>query len=117
MIDAMRANDPAPLEAQLEEIPRDQPVVVVCNIGVSAGKATSSLEGHGFDVANLAGGMQSWSGVHPLVDVELAGSPSATVRQIRRNGTGCLSFYVARAVSYCVAGPFGRSCGCSHHAS
>ncbi len=109
VIDAMRANDPAPLEAQLEEIPRDQPVVVVCNIGVSAGKATSILEGHGFDVANLAGGMQSWSGVHTLVDVELAGSPSATVLQIRRNGKGCLSYYVESAGYALVIDPSVRS--------
>jgi glyoxylase-like metal-dependent hydrolase (beta-lactamase superfamily II)/rhodanese-related sulfurtransferase len=105
VIEAMRRNEWGPLEARADEIPKDQPIVVVCNIGVSSAKATSVLERLGFAVENLAGGMQAWSGVHSEVPIELPGSPPVAVIQVRRNGKGCLSYVVASARQALVIDP------------
>jgi len=105
VIEAMRRNEWGPLEAQAGEIPKDQPIVVVCNIGVSSAKATTVLERLGFAVENLTGGMQAWSGVHTEATIELPGSPPVAVIQVRRNGKGCLSYVVASAGQALVIDP------------
>ncbi len=105
VIEAMRASDWGPLEARMGELPKDRPLFVVCNVGVSSVKATRVLERHGFDVTNLTGGMQAWSGVHTEVPIELPGEPPVSVTQVRRNGKGCLSYVVASAGQALVIDP------------
>lgn len=105
VLEEMRANDMSALDAHLESLPHDEPLVMVCNIGVSAGKAAHVLEGKGFDALNLEGGMQGWSGVHSEAIVDLTGSPEVTVVQVRRNGKGCLSYFVASAGQALVIDP------------
>lgn len=48
------------LEAQVDDVPRDRRVVVVCRMGGRSAVATSALRGLGLDAVNLAGGMQGW---------------------------------------------------------
>jgi len=49
------------LRAQLDALPRDRPIVVVCRSGGRSAQASLILEGAGFpEVANLAGGMIRW---------------------------------------------------------
>ena len=56
-------NIPLPeLEQRRQEIPSDQPVVVVCHSGSRSALATQQLLKEGFgDVANLRGGLSRWS--------------------------------------------------------
>ncbi len=56
------------LEDRLDEIPRNQPVVVHCQGGARSAIAASLLRSHGYDnVINLAGGYADW---------EAAGNPT-----------------------------------------
>ena len=48
------------LGARVEELPKDRPIVAVCRVGGRSGKATEALVNAGYDVVNLAGGMQAW---------------------------------------------------------
>jgi hydroxyacylglutathione hydrolase len=49
------------LQDRVAEVPRDQPVVVVCGSGYRASIAGSFLKRHGIDqVANAVGGMTAW---------------------------------------------------------
>jgi len=49
------------LPERLDEVPRDQPVVVACRSGNRSGQAFRFLEGEGFDnVSNMTGGMIAW---------------------------------------------------------
>jgi rhodanese-related sulfurtransferase len=40
--------------------PTGQPIVAVCRSGSRSARATAALSGWGYDVVNLAGGMQAW---------------------------------------------------------
>ncbi|HEX6314167.1 MAG TPA: molybdopterin-synthase adenylyltransferase MoeB [Gemmatimonadaceae bacterium] len=52
----------AGLERQLDDIPRDRPVVVHCKVGGRSAQAVRRLKAAGFrQVWNLAGGIQRWS--------------------------------------------------------
>lgn len=48
------------LERRLGELPRDRPLVAACRSGSRSAEATRLLREHGYDAANLAGGMEAW---------------------------------------------------------
>lgn len=48
------------LRARIAEVPRERPVVVVCQTGRRSALATQILASAGLQVANLAGGMRRW---------------------------------------------------------
>ena len=48
------------LGARVDELPKDRPIVAVCRVGGRSGKAAEALVNAGYDVVNLAGGMQAW---------------------------------------------------------
>ena len=105
VIRAIWANDPEPLRSRASELPADQPIVLVCNEGVSSRKAAAVLEPLGFDVASLAGGMRGWSHVHSEARVVLTAHPDACFIQIRRNGKGCLSYLLGSGQVAAVVDP------------
>ena len=104
IIRSIRAGDEAPLTAASGRLPRDRPMVVVCNAGVSSLKATAVLEPLGFDVASLRGGMRGWSLATTEARVEGAGRGFRLI-QVRRNGKGCLSYVVGANGAACVVDP------------
>ncbi|MFC6785731.1 rhodanese-like domain-containing protein [Halobaculum halobium] len=60
--DDLRRGDDGSLRAHLDEIPRDEDVVVVCKMGVVAKRATSVLDAAGYDAMTLTGGISGWKG-------------------------------------------------------
>lgn len=48
------------LESRIEEVPRDKDVVVTCRSGARSSRVVSALEGAGFSLHNLDGGMKDW---------------------------------------------------------
>lgn len=48
------------LLARLGEIPKDRPILVHCQSGGRSARACSLLQKHGYQVANLAGGITAW---------------------------------------------------------
>ena len=49
------------LGGQLDSLPRDRVLVVVCRSGHRSARATAVLRRSGFDAVNLDGGMQAWA--------------------------------------------------------
>lgn len=50
-----------PLSAlDVSAIPRDRPIVAVCRSGNRSGQLTAALAPAGFDIVNMAGGMNAW---------------------------------------------------------
>jgi rhodanese-related sulfurtransferase len=45
---------------RLDEIPRDQPLLVVCKVGARSAQATAYLQAQGVDASNLSGGLVAW---------------------------------------------------------
>jgi rhodanese-related sulfurtransferase len=46
---------------RLQQLPRDRPLLMICNSGARSAQATAYLLGNGWaDVTNVAGGMQVW---------------------------------------------------------
>lgn len=43
---------------------KDRPIIVACNMGMTARKVATSLHKQGFDAHILAGGMQAWAGAN-----------------------------------------------------
>jgi glyoxylase-like metal-dependent hydrolase (beta-lactamase superfamily II) len=89
--EALRGGQPGVL-ADID-LPRDRPVVTVCNAGRVSQAAAAVLSGRGFDARSLTGGMKAWSLAWNTAPVELT-DPSARVVQVRRTGKGCLSYVV-----------------------
>ena len=51
------------LESRLDEVPKDQQVLLICRSGRRSAQGTSLLRSKGFDqVANIEGGMLAWRG-------------------------------------------------------
>lgn len=50
------------LGARLQDLPRDQEIIVVCRSGNRSGMASRQLIGAGFKAVNMTGGMMSWRG-------------------------------------------------------
>lgn len=48
------------LLSRLAEVPKDRRILVNCQGGSRSARACSLLQKHGYDVANLAGGMSAW---------------------------------------------------------
>lgn len=49
------------VQARIEELDKNRPVVVVCRSGGRSRKICELLESQGFSCINLAGGMNGWS--------------------------------------------------------
>ena len=89
--DALRSGDPDALAGV--DLPRDVPVVTVCNVGKTSTIAAEQLRARGFEAHSLAGGMKAWSLAWNSAEVSVPGS-DARVVQVRRTGKGCLSYIV-----------------------
>ena len=48
------------LRDQIDEVPRDRPVVVVCQIGQRSALAAEFLNRQGYEAHNLEGGVEAW---------------------------------------------------------
>jgi rhodanese-related sulfurtransferase len=48
------------LNARIDEIPRDQPIVAICRSGNRSQAVTDALNRAGFTAHNLKGGMHAW---------------------------------------------------------
>lgn len=46
---------------QQDSVPRDRPVLAVCRLGGRSAAVTQALSELGYDVRNVAGGMQAWA--------------------------------------------------------
>ncbi|HET9443756.1 MAG TPA: rhodanese-like domain-containing protein [Acidimicrobiales bacterium] len=66
------------LAAEHTTLPRDRTIIAVCRSGGRSARATMALRGAGYDVVNLAGGMQAWAAAG-LPVVTPAGQPGEVV--------------------------------------
>ncbi len=76
------------LEANLDKLPEDKEVAVMCVAGVTSASAAEYLRDHGYDAKSIRHGMNGWGRVHiPYSHPEREG-----IVQIVRPGTGCISY-------------------------
>ncbi len=90
--DALKADDPQALKGV--NLPKDRPVVTICNAGKVSQIAAEQLHERGLKASSLTGGMKAWSLAWNTAETELE---KATVLQVRRTGKGCLSYIVGSA--------------------
>lgn len=48
------------LSARAGEVPRDQPVLILCRSGARSGMAADALRASGYDAYNIEGGILAW---------------------------------------------------------
>lgn len=48
------------IEFRMHELDKSKPYIIICRSGGRSGQATSFLQGQGFDVTNMKGGMLAW---------------------------------------------------------
>ena len=54
---------------RFDEIDREKPVLLICQVGQRSALATAFLRERGYDAHNLEGGVEAWTGAgHKLVD-------------------------------------------------
>ena len=89
--DELKEDDEAAADA-LDQLPEDKQFVTVCGVGKVAADAAELMREMGYDATTLSDGMVGWSRVHrkARIDAQL----DATVVQVARPGTGCLSHIV-----------------------
>lgn len=65
--------------AEHEQIPRDQPVYVVCAVGGRSAQVAEYLSAQGVDARNVAGGTQAWirAGLPVSTGIEPGEAPAA----------------------------------------
>jgi len=79
------------LAQRADEVPRGEPVVVVCASGGRSARAPDALARAGWDAYDLVGGMAAWGTVYDTAELTAG---AATIVQVRRRGKGCLSYVV-----------------------
>ena len=63
---------------RMDELPKDRTIVCMCRVGGRSGSVALHLAGTGYDVRNIAGGMQAWEALGlPVVDA--AGAPGRVI--------------------------------------
>lgn len=85
----LKAGEPDALSGV--DLPKDRPVVTICNAGKVSQVAAEQLRQRGIDAVPLAGGMKSWSLAWNTAELVLG---NTTVLQVRRTGKGCLSYVI-----------------------
>lgn len=88
--DELLDHDFSTLEANLDELPKDREIAVVCVAGVTSARAAEFLREHGFNAESIDDGMNGWGRAHLQYDLEVVDG----VVQIVRPGTGCVSYLV-----------------------
>jgi rhodanese-related sulfurtransferase len=63
---------------RMGELPTDRTIVCMCRVGGRSGSVALHLAGAGYDVRNIAGGMQAWA-TEGLPVVDDAGAPGRVV--------------------------------------
>ena len=48
------------LVSRIDEVPKDEPVYVICKVGSRSAAVTEFLSVHGYDAVNVAGGTAAW---------------------------------------------------------
>jgi glyoxylase-like metal-dependent hydrolase (beta-lactamase superfamily II) len=79
------------LARRLDELPRNEQIVVVCASGNRSAQSAETLSDGGWDAVDLRGGMTAWATVYDTAEVQAG---AATIVQVRRRGKGCLSYVV-----------------------
>jgi glyoxylase-like metal-dependent hydrolase (beta-lactamase superfamily II)/rhodanese-related sulfurtransferase len=76
----------------VESIVKSAPVAVICGKGLSSTSFGFELSGRGHDVSVVKGGMEDWSKLYDVVEVETDGD--LFVAQVQRRAKGCLGYVV-----------------------
>ncbi|MFB6104599.1 MAG: rhodanese-like domain-containing protein [Halobacteriaceae archaeon] len=76
------------LADNLDALPEDQRIVVICVEGVTSADAAAFLRDHGYDAVSLDGGMNGWARLHRAYS---DATPEGLI-QVVRPGTGCVSY-------------------------
>ncbi|MDG5776534.1 MBL fold metallo-hydrolase [Haloarculaceae archaeon H-GB2-1] len=91
-------------EDLLSEVPRGDPLVVLCAKGGASEYVAGVLQQDGRDVAHLESGMNGWASVYEAVEVERYDGPG-TVIQYQRPSSGCLGYMVVDGGEAAVVDP------------
>jgi glyoxylase-like metal-dependent hydrolase (beta-lactamase superfamily II)/rhodanese-related sulfurtransferase len=75
-----------------DQLPKNQPIFVVCYKGNSSKIVVEALKSVGYDAKSVTGGMAAWSSFYNLSEVSNA--TSCKIYQIQRNSRGCLSYII-----------------------
>jgi len=78
-------------EGVLDRIPDDRPVTVVCAKGGASRFVAGKLAERGYDVDNLADGMNGWARIYEAVEVT-GYDGAGTLLQYQRPSSGCLGY-------------------------
>ena len=83
-------DNPGKARGELRKLPDGQEIVTVCAAGELSAVATEKLQEEGYEAKTLKDGMNGWSRVHRTsrIDAEF----DATLVQVARPATGCLSY-------------------------
>lgn len=74
------------VEARLDELPRDQHIIVLCAAGARAHHVATALQAYGFDAWALQGGFGAWVGGGGLVTRPPTHARFAIASRVRHDG-------------------------------
>jgi glyoxylase-like metal-dependent hydrolase (beta-lactamase superfamily II) len=91
-------------EDLLADVPKGDPLVVICAKGGASEFVAATLKEAGRDVVHVAGGMNGWARIYERVEVDRYDGPG-TVYQYQRPSSGCLSYLVVDGDAAAVVDP------------
>ncbi len=90
--------------ATLEQLPADEPMTVVCAKGGASAFVAGRLTELGYEVDNLAEGMNGWAGIYEAVEITNYDGPGTLV-QYQRPSSGCLAYMIYDGAEAAVIDP------------
>lgn len=79
----------------LEQIPKDKEIITFCAHGHRSSLAAKALAALGYNVRTVEGGMDGWSRLYDVAEVNLGPNITLKIWQIRRISKGCMSYVIA----------------------
>ncbi|KAA2281426.1 MBL fold metallo-hydrolase [Candidatus Nitrosocosmicus agrestis] len=82
----------------LKKLPKDKEIIVFCAHGQRSSMAAMALSSLGYNVKTVEGGMDGWSNLYDVANLEIDNSLPLRIWQIRRISKGCMSYLITSTV-------------------
>lgn len=78
----------------LKKIPKDKEIIAFCAHGQRSSMAAMALSSLGYNVKTVEGGMDGWSNLYDIAEVNVEPSLPLIIWQVRRISKGCMSYII-----------------------
>lgn len=82
----------------LKKLPKDKEIIAFCAHGQRSSMVAMALSSLGYNVKTMEGGMDGWSNLYDIANLEIDDSLPLRIWQIRRISKGCMSYVITSTI-------------------